>query len=228
MEDSTYYYIKKLFIKGIVNIELLVDPDLEWFFKSKSGKIAWKIIYQNFKDENQYLTKPLLAFQLSLRLQEDQLIARLPDKDFFTFRNLDQREMEYLKETFPEKQKAHLEYLKRISKNYTYLPSRRAIGYVGLDAIFALVQHSGDIKILERFVSLFMENAKSDKFIKRYIAFMVDRTLLLKDEPQLYGTHRAKDGSGIGNVKDPENINKLRESMGLEPIHEEIIEKLKQ
>jgi hypothetical protein len=55
------------------------------------------------------------------------------------------------------------------------------------------------------------------------LAYLQDRVLIMSDKPQIYGTQHDIDENGIAfplPMKDPEEVDLLRQEAGLEPLSE--------
>jgi len=217
--DSTLFYIKKIQKRGNLELEILVDPLFKEFFKTEKGKIIKSIMAYDFKKNNPLIKNPKLAFELKLLFLEDQLAVRR-DKDFFQMRQLSKNEISQLLDSFPSTNKRHQAFLAKLSKNHTYLPPRFQIGYAGMDAIFAIVQHSQDAKLLRKYIQLFKKNERQDFYIKKYKAFMIDRLMVLEENKQIYGTQFLESGA-FYPVKDPDRLNDRRVECGLQPFSKE-------
>jgi len=222
--DSTFYFLKKVFAKGFFEDEILIDPALKPFFKTKSGKAIKNTFREFFKKNNPLISNPTLAFALYLLLQEDQLYLSAKD-DFFKLRSLTADEVKSLRENFQKTNETHLKFLSKTTLNHTYLPPRHEIGYVGMDAIFAIVQHSNDEKLLAQYCQLFDESKKEDPYLNRYLPFMIDRLSVMKKEPQIYGTQYYGKNGNLYPIEKPEEVNERRKGMGLPPLEEEQLEK---
>ncbi len=94
------------------------------------------------------------------------------------------------------------------------------VGQKGSFQAWILVQHADhDIDFQEQYLGL-MEKESEAEIDRRNIAYLQDRVAVNRNQPQLFGTQFFRDTDG--NMKprpiaDPENLEKRRKEMGLEP-----------
>ena len=74
----------------------------------------------------------------------------------------------------------------------------------------------------EQCLPLLEEAAVQGDASPRDLAYLQDRVLLFRGEPQIYGTqYKVKDGvPELWTVRDPEGLDARRAALGLEPEHE--------
>lgn len=100
------------------------------------------------------------------------------------------------------------------------------INRVGVKAnrsLWLVIQHA-PIEIQEKYLPLLKESVAIGESEGWYLAFLEDRILMRKGEDQIYGTqstYNLKTGKfHIYPIRDRENVNEKRESIGLESIEE--------
>jgi hypothetical protein len=100
-------------------------------------------------------------------------------------------------------------------------PSVAEVGHKGIFEIFMLIQHADRDRALQTKALKLMEPlVASNEVSKMDVAFLTDRILVAEGKPQRYGTQFGTDEQGnrtLNPVEDPANLDKRRESMGLEP-----------
>lgn len=84
---------------------------------------------------------------------------------------------------------------------------------------FLIVQHSGDVELMERVISA-MEAFPEDEVVLADYALLKDRILLFRGENQIYGSQLTCVAGKFGfhPIQDPWNVNERRADVGLEPI----------
>lgn len=99
------------------------------------------------------------------------------------------------------------------------------ISKVGKQASFnswLIIQHSPDLEFQIKCLDL-MEKEPED-INPQNTAYLKDRILMHKKEPQIYGTQLVKNSETgkleLYPVKDLDNVDNLRRSIGLEPVGE--------
>lgn len=81
-----------------------------------------------------------------------------------------------------------------------------------------IILHSGNIPLLNKSINA-LAQAFPNEVDKSDIAFMVDKKLVLKKQPQLYGTQfkRIKKGTvEFFKIKDKNNLNHRRKMLGMD------------
>ncbi len=89
-------------------------------------------------------------------------------------------------------------------------------------AAVLVVLHSGDIDFLNESIKN-LQNADPISIQKRDIAYMIDRTRVIKNLPQLYGTQYNINKNGVLkyiNIEQPEDLEKRRAEFGMESFTE--------
>lgn len=96
------------------------------------------------------------------------------------------------------------------------MPSKSVVGSDGLKAIFLAIHHHKTNFYSKKYLPLFKKAAERGEFDQSTIALLVDRILMNDNLPQIYGTQVM--GNSLYKLSDPENVNRRRDSVGLEPI----------
>ena len=97
-------------------------------------------------------------------------------------------------------------------------PGHVLVGVDGAHAAWLLVQHAPD-KFQEECLPL-LENAVAEgDASRRDLAYLLDRVLMQRGEPQIYGTqYRTQNGvTKMWPVQDPEGLDNRRAALGLGP-----------
>lgn len=106
--------------------------------------------------------------------------------------------------------------IKHIIKKHGY-PTQKLIDKKGMKAFWLLIQHQdNDVKLQEQCL-------KYCDFEDKNKAFLTDRVLVSKGKKQLYGTqfYRNEKGKIVPrSIKNPSQLNKRREKVGLESFEE--------
>ena len=116
------------------------------------------------------------------------------------------------------------EVIKQLTEKYGVL-GKSKVGNDGAEAFWTIVQHSDhDLATQQKILSLMAEALKNDEFTRIQFAFLTDRVLKNKHEPQLYGTQYWKNPTTgkfeIYTLKNPKKTDKLRKEMGLPSLEE--------
>ncbi len=104
-------------------------------------------------------------------------------------------------------------------------PGRSEVGEDGAEAAWLLAQHAdADLAFQERCLDLLTAAAASAEASLSAVAYLTDRVLLARGEPQLYGTQMQphRDGWRIRDLADPATADDRRAEMGLVPLAEQL------
>ena len=99
-------------------------------------------------------------------------------------------------------------------------PGKSKVGKEGAHNAWLLVQHAdSDRKFQERCLKLMKAEPKGE-VAPVDIAYLTDRVLVARGEPQRYGTQCVMENGKavVRDVEDRENLNARRKELGLEPI----------
>ena len=226
--DSAFYFLKTAIIAGIDDPVILVDPDLKNMKKDPRWKGIVGTIKNIFASNSHRSLKKDLAFKLVMIYYEDQLIADDSYSNFWSFKGRDYPYDTTLHADTLNAKKVNERHQKIIERLFEddQLPWRVQISSKGYDGIFVVVQHSGNVALMEKYLKKFEREAKHDKNLLWHTAYLADRLRTIQNLPQLYGTQYRRDGSGYAPIEDPENLNERRVEKGLEPFSEKQLEKV--
>lgn len=121
--------------------------------------------------------------------------------------------------------------LQQIVRTYGW-PTKSLVGKEGASNAFLIVQHADlNPKFQRQCLDLMTPLLHLDEVNKRDYAYLTDRVLLAEGKKQIYGSQFEKDKSGRWvprALEDPDNVDKRRAVMGMEPISEyqKLIEKM--
>jgi hypothetical protein len=143
-----------------------------------------------------------------------QMFKQLPDS---AGRNLEDVE----KENFAR----HQPILERIIRQVGY-PGFRQVGEKSANNFWLLVQHADAAPAFQRqILKLMLAEVKRKNASPINYAYLTDRVAINAGQPEEYGTQVTYDGVGTPAVKavpkslrDPENVNKRRAAIGMEPL----------
>jgi hypothetical protein len=98
-------------------------------------------------------------------------------------------------------------------------PGKSVVGADGSNAAWLLVQHAPD-DLQEQALVLLTDAVRRGDASPGNLAYLTDRVLMHRGEPQLYGTqyrYTPDSGLAIHEVADPERLDERRASVGLGP-----------
>jgi hypothetical protein len=98
------------------------------------------------------------------------------------------------------------------------MPTLNEVTQEQMNAIWLGLQHNTDNKYRIKYFPLIEKAVKNGDLSKEQYALMKDRMLMDEGKPQIFGS-QLKNGK-LYDLESPENVNKRRQEMGLEPIED--------
>jgi len=102
------------------------------------------------------------------------------------------------------------------------------LGENGNETLFLCIQHCDDLALQNKYLPILKKAVENGNAEPWHYAFLADRILMNKGEKQIYGTQKIiskiASESYIVPLKDPDNVDKLRAEIGLEPLSESLKE----
>ena len=100
-------------------------------------------------------------------------------------------------------------------------PGKSLVGEDGARAAFLLVQHAPQ-DLQEHCLPLLEKAVGDGEAAKRHWAYLFDRVLMRRGQPQVYGTQFiTRDGETVAYaISDPDSVDVRRAELGLEPMTE--------
>ncbi|HYC87084.1 MAG TPA: DUF6624 domain-containing protein [Chryseosolibacter sp.] len=125
----------------------------------------------------------------------------------------------------------HIPIIKEIIALHGY-PSKNMVGKESFGHFFILIQHAdADPEFQSSILGILEKLAAQDEIEKKQYAYLYDRVQRNTGKMQLYGTQLSFDSKGNlfdsndkiiipTDLADPENVDKRRNQMGLEPLEQ--------
>jgi hypothetical protein len=165
------------------------------------------------------ITLPSVAEELISMQVEDQRYRGNNDPMFDTVQWTDSLE-QWVWQRQSEIDSANAGRLEELIAEYGWL----GIGEVGKDgaaAVFLIVQHA-NLGFQEKYLPQMKESVDAHNFPAAYLAYLEDRILMRRGEPQIYGTQLIVS-SETGNtelypIEDEANVDERRAKVGLGPL----------
>jgi hypothetical protein len=125
-----------------------------------------------------------------------------------------------------EKDSINLIKVKFILNKYGWLGSD-IVGEQGNTTLFLVIQHA-DLVTQENYLPMMRIAVKNGKAKGSSLALLEDRVALREGKKQIYGSQIVRDEatqkSYVSPLEDPENVDKRRAEVGLEPLAEYVIQ----
>ncbi|RZK30230.1 MAG: hypothetical protein EOO61_19540 [Hymenobacter sp.] len=117
----------------------------------------------------------------------------------------------------------HQPILERIIKQIGY-PGFKQVGEKSSNNFWLLVQHADAYPDFQRHIlKLMLPEVKRKNASSVNYAYLTDRVAINANQPEEYGTQVIYEGPGLGkavpkSLRDPQNVNKRRAAIGMEPL----------
>jgi hypothetical protein len=220
LPDSAFKNLYRIAEKtGYSNLgHLKSDSDLESIHKDKRWEPLLAIVKANKDKAEEGLNKPLVAILDSI-YQDDQSYRMQIDK-IQEKHGRNSPEMKALWKTIGEKDSLNLIKVTRILDKHGWLGPGE-IGRQGNNTLFLVIQHS-DLPVQEKYLPMMREAVKNKKAMPSALALLEDRVALRQGRKQIYGSQIMQDdnGSYVQPLEDPDNVDKRRAEVGLQPLSE--------
>jgi hypothetical protein len=222
ISDSSFYHLNGLASKGnYMNYEhITTDTDLISLHNDKRWKPLLEIVKKNKEKAESNLNKSLVSKLDSIHTEDQKY--RLESEEIEKKYGWESKEVKAIWKIINQKDSINLIKIKDILDKEGWLGSD-IIGQKGNSTLFLVIQHS-DIKTQEKYLPMMREAVKNGKAPGSSLALLEDRVLLRQGKRQIYGSQIGMDSETqkyyVLPLDDPENVDKRREEVGLQPLAE--------
>jgi hypothetical protein len=174
---------------------------------------------QNQKTSETILNKDLVAI-LDTIFKEDKQY-RLQSRELEKKYGWESTEVQTLWKTIQIKDSIHLLKVEQILDEKGWL-GPDIVGVYGNATLFLVIQHA-DHQTRLKYIPLLRDAVKKGNAKPSDLALMEDRVLLEQGEKQIYGSQLQMNSANKYELEpmiDPENVDKRRSEVGLEPLRE--------
>lgn len=194
----------------------LCSKDL--FKNELKNLVACENYYQEEKVDN-----PELQRKLTIMFIDDQNDRLNRMDDLIKKYNVSEKELIALDDYKTHVDIENQKKLKEIISQYGF-PTKKLVGKDGMEAVFYIIQHASEDKEWQAAQLPLVENAvKTGDMELKYYVYLYDRIKFLANLPQRWGTqcstvNKKENLVILHTAEDPENLDKRRKEVGLEPI----------
>lgn len=219
--DTAFFYLDRCILGGYQNYKhISTDSDLAVLHEDKRWKTILERVQANKDKAEANLNKPL-AHRLDSIHQEDQEGRKQIDGLMKKY-GWESKEVQTLWKEISIKDSLNLIAVTKILDQYGWLGADE-VGYEGNSTLFLVIQHS-DQKTQEKYLPMMREAVKNKKAQASSLALLEDRVLLGQGKRQIYGSQIGMDKEKktyyVDRLEDPDNVDKRRAEVGLEPLAE--------
>jgi hypothetical protein len=118
-------------------------------------------------------------------------------------------------------QKTNTSYILGIIEKFGF-PFKNSASEKAYKSAFLVIQHSGDVNVMDRIISVFLKASK-EEIDKKELAYLIDRSRILKKLPQVYGTqYKQLPNNQIDffQIEKAEDVDIRRAEFGMETLGE--------
>jgi len=220
--DSSFVQLFKIAENGNYSnySHITVDTDLDNLHADKRWNKVLEKVKANKEKAEANLDKPLAAI-LDTIYQEDQGLRRQineVEKEY----GRDSKEMKAHIRKIIVKDSLNLIKIEKILDEHGWL-GKDVIGNRGNSTLFLVIQHS-DLSVQEKYLPMMREAVTKGNADPSDLALLEDRVALRQGKRQIYGSQIGRDQETgeyyILPLQDPENVDKRRASVGLQPLQD--------
>ena len=220
--DSAFFQLYRIATKvNYSNYEhITTDADLNSIHADTRWRPLLEIIKQNKEKIEVNLNKPLVAELDSIYADDQGYRNRIEDiqKQFGN----GSKEMISIWKIIMYKDSINLIKVQNVLDKYGWL-GQDVIGEQGNTTLFLVIQHA-DLPIQEKYLPMMREAVKKGNAQASNLALLEDRVALRHGKRQIYGSQIGYDNQTktyfVSPLEDPDNVDKRRAQVGLEPLSE--------
>ncbi len=198
---------------------LSVDTDLEPLKKDKRWNEVYKLVKQNKEKAEANLDKGLVAILDEIYTEDQKYRVQLEKVEREQGRK--SKQMEQLIAAMQRADSLNLIKVKNILDKRGWL-GPDVVSARGNNTLFLVIQHA-DHETQLKYLPMMREAAKNGKAQGSALALLEDRVALGEGKRQIYGSQIGGKESGgyyVRPLEDPDNVDKRRAEVGLEPLAE--------
>jgi len=220
--DSAFFQLDRIATKlNYTNYgHITTDPDLSSLHNDNRWKPLLEKIKQNKDKAEANLNKPLVATLDSIYVEDQKYRQQIDgiEKKY----GWESKEMKDHWKIINERDSINLIKVKAILDKYGWL-GKDVVGGQGNSTLFLVIQHS-DQATQEKYLPMMREAVKKGKAEGSSLALLEDRVALRQGKRQIYGSQIGQDLETqlyyVSTLEDPDNVDKRRAEVGLEPLAE--------
>jgi hypothetical protein len=220
--DSSFFQLDRIATKAnYTNYEhITTDSDLNSLHNDNRWKPLLEKIKQNKEKAEANLNKPLVSILDSIYIEDQKYRQQIDgiEKKY----GWESNEMKAHWKIINEKDSINLIKVKSILDKYGWLGAD-VVGGQGNSTLFLVIQHS-DQATREKYLPMMREAVKNGKAQGSSLALLEDRVALGQGKRQIYGSQIGRDPETqiyyVSPLEDPDNVDKRRAEVGLEPLSE--------
>lgn len=214
-------YLCRAVERGWINLDhILNDKDLKVLHDSDEWNTIILWIKENVEKQGKDYDDFLINKLEEINTKDQTLRWLLGEAEQKFGRNSDK--MKFYWELIAEQDSTNIIEVVKIIEEKGWLGTD-LIGEKGNKTLWLVIQHA-PLQIQEKYLPLLEKSVIEGKSDGSHLALLIDRVLMKKGEPQLYGSQVTVDKETEKKIpykiKEPQYVNKRRREIGLGPIEE--------
>jgi hypothetical protein len=218
VSDSAFYHLNRLVTKaGFTDLNQLVnDHDFDNIHADKRWSPLCAVVKENKDKAEANLDKHLVGILDTVFADDQNLRRQIADVGKQYGQQSKQMKDLWTKISFNDS--VDLIKVTAILDKYGW-PGPDLVGSRGSQTVFLVIQHS-DIQVQDKYLPAMRQAVKDKKAQPSSLALLEDRVALRHGKKQIYGSQISsdKDGSYLAPLEDPDNVDKRRSEVGLDPL----------
>lgn len=222
--DSSFHHLERLAKAGFTgSLELRRDSTFSALYADARWANLLKKADQNrqrYESSFKKRYRPLVRMLDTIYF--DDQFYRLQTERIAVEYGWESSEMGKIADTMQNKDSTNTHKIRGILDKYGWL-GKKEIGDQGNRTLFLVIQHTS-LPVQLMYLPLLRDAVKKGKAQPQSLALLEDRVALKQGRPQIYGSQlRMNNRTGtyyVALLEDPENVDKRRAAVGLEPIRD--------
>lgn len=218
--DSAFIQLEKIASESnyLKYERLITDPDLKSLHLDKRWESLLLVVRKNKENAEANFNKPIVAQLDSIYLDDQKY--RLQIKEIEEKFGWESKEMKDLWTIIDLKDSINLITIKAILDKEGWLGAD-VVGDQGNSTLFLVIQHSNQ-NTQEKYLPMMRNAVKNGKARGSDLALLEDRVALGQGKKQIFGSQIGQNMKTqlyyIRPIEDPDNVDKRRAEVGLDPI----------
>lgn len=220
--DSAFFQLERIATKvqyAEYN-QLRIDRDLESLHKDRRWQPLVDLVKKNKDEKQKGMDRDLIAMLDSVYVEDQQY--RMMGEETFKKYGMEAKETQDLIKLVGEKDSINLIKVCAILDKHGWLGGSK-IGAEANNTLFLVIQHA-DLKVQQKYLPMMREALKKGNAYATQLALLEDRVAIGEGRKQSYGSQIGMDkvtgAYYVEPLDDPDNVDKRRAKMGLQPMQE--------
>lgn len=219
--DSAFFHLDRIATRfQFANYNhLSSDKDLIQLHSDPRWETLASLVKRNKEQKEEQYNKPIVK-QLDSIYTADQE-DRIKLEEVMKTKGFSSKEFQKIRDHLIQTDSINLRKVRSILDQYGWLGPDK-IGQPGNTTLFLVIQHA-DLSTQQQYLPMLRKAVANEQAESSHLALLEDRVALGEGRNQIYGSQIGQDRQGkayILPLLDPDQVDKRRAKMGLEPIRD--------